>query len=388
MSATWWTPLYRFVHEPRVRTRPEGEDQTGRERTRSRSTAPLVVVGVAVGRLCFAVDGRRVSVWMLPLGVALIGLVTFDGAITILWTTKAGGPLTTAIGRCWWRVTRRLANDPASRLLTSAGPLILAATIVVWLLLLWTGWTLVFAADPSAVVSSETRVPAGFLERAYFAGFAIFTLGMGDYAPVGAPWQLLTVIATVGGLAATTGAITYIIPVVTAAIQSSQQASSINALGGRAHCIVLNAYDNGSVRYLEPVLIQLTDGLLLTAQRHLAFPILDFFHPSTPQTDLRAQLTVLDDALMLVQHGLDEQLVVLPHPAAIDGARTAISQLVDRAQTNVDAAPLPLDLAPLRGSIPTVDDATFQRRMSGFHDHRRRVARYGAESGWTGEDHA
>lgn len=263
------------------------------------------------------------SVWMLPLGVALIGLVTFDAAITILWTTKAGGPVTNALGQRWWQVAHRLARHPTSRLLTSAGPLILAATIVVWLSLVWIGWTLVFAADPSAVVSSSTRLPADFLERADFTGFTIFTLGMGDYAPVGAPWQLLTVIATVGGLASTTGAITYIIPVVTAATQSSQQASSINALGGQAHRIVSNAYDDGSVRYLESVLIQLTDSLLLTAQRHLAYPILDYFHPNTPSTDLRAQLTALDDALTLVEHGLDERLVALPHPAAIEGARTA-----------------------------------------------------------------
>lgn len=328
------------------------------------------------------------SVWMLPLGAALIGLVAFDAARTILWTTEDGGPLTTALGRRWWQVARRLAKRPDSSLLTSAGPLIIVATIVVWLLLLWVGWTLVFAADASAVVSSATRVPANFMERAYFAGFTIFTLGMGDYTPVGAPWQLLTVIATVNGLALTTAAITYIIPVVTAATQRTQQASSIAALGGQAHRIVLNAYDNGSVRYLEPVLIQLTDSLLLTAQRHLAYPILDYFHPSAPMTDLRAQLTALDDALTLVQCGLDERLVALPHPAAIDGARTAISQLVDRAQTKVDAAPLPLDLRPLRGSIPTVDDATFQRRMSGLEDHRRRLARYAAESGWTDEGRA
>lgn len=163
-----------------------------------------------------------------------------------------------------------MAKRPDSRLRTSAGPLIVVATIVVWLLLLWAGWTLILAADASAVVSSATRVPANFMERAYFAGFTIFTLGMGDYAPVGAPWQLLTVIATVSGLALTTAAITYIFPVVTAATQRTQQASVITALGGQAHRIVLNAYDNGSVRYLEPVLIQLTDGLLLTAQRHLA----------------------------------------------------------------------------------------------------------------------
>lgn len=325
------------------------------------------------------------SVWMLPVGVALIGLASFDAAITILWTTKAGGPVTTALGRSWWRVVRRLAKRPDSRLLTSAGPLILTATIVLWLLLLWVGWTLVFAADPSAVVASATRVPANSIERAYFAGFTIFTLGMGDYAPVGAPWQLLTVIATVSGLASTTAAITYIIPVVTAATQGSRQASSITALGGQAHRIVLSAYDNGSVRYLEPVLIQLTDSLLLTAQRHLAYPILDFFHPTTPLTDLRSQLIALDDALTLVQYGLDEQLVALPHPAAIEGARSAISQLVDRAHTNIDAAPLRLDLGPLRDSIPTVDDATFQRRTSGLEDHRRRLARYAAESGWTNE---
>lgn len=109
--------------------------------------------------------------------------------------------------------THGIARRPASPILSSAGPLILAITVMLWLVLLWT--TLVFAASPTAVVSSETGELAGWWERVSFAGFTVFTLGIGDYVPTAPTWRVLTVIASTSGLVMATAAITYLIPVVT-----------------------------------------------------------------------------------------------------------------------------------------------------------------------------
>lgn len=84
-------------------------------------------------------------------------------------------------------------------------------TLGTWLLLLWAGWTLVFSASPEAVLQDPEGVPADGWARAYFAGFSVFTLGVGDYVPNGPVWQLLTVVAVVSGLALTTMAITYLV---------------------------------------------------------------------------------------------------------------------------------------------------------------------------------
>jgi hypothetical protein len=323
-----------------------------------------------------------VDVWMLVVGALLLAVVAYDAAAATIATGTTDGPLTLRIGRTWWTVAHKAARTPESRILTSAGPLILVTTIVVWLVLMWLGWTLIFAADPSAVVSSTAREPADWFARAYFAGFTTFTLGVGDFVPVGAVWQLLTVLATISGLALTTTAITYLVPVVGAVTDRRKQAAFISALGGQAHRIVVAAYDGGSVAYLETVLQQLTQSLILTAERHLAYPVLHFFHPPSAVTELRVQLAALDDALTLIQHGLAPD-VGRPHPDAISGARAAVAQLLQRARATVGPEAQPLDLGPLRqAGIATVDDATFRDRIATLQEHRSQVAAYLAESHW------
>jgi hypothetical protein len=323
-----------------------------------------------------------VSVWMLLAGGALLALAVGDIVVTTISTATAGGPIATRLGRAGWRLAHLATRRPGSRLLASAGPIIMVTTIVVWLALLWAGWTLVFSADTSAVVDSMSREPADWSERAYFAGFTTFTLGTGDYVPVAAPWQLLSVVASISGLALATAAITYLVPVVTAATERDTQAAAIAGLGDGAHDIVRRAYHRGSTAFLEPILVGLVDSLLLTAERHLAYPILHYFHPRSPQVELRVQLPALDDALTLLEHGLDAS-VERPHPAALGGVRVAVAQLVERAPAVAAPAPPPLDLAPLRAAgVPVVDDATFARRLAALGEHRGRVASFAAESKW------
>jgi hypothetical protein len=323
-----------------------------------------------------------VSLLVLLTGLGAVGFAAWDAVATTLSNTTAGGPLTSRLTRSGWRVAHRLARRPTSPLLAAVGPLLLIVTVGTWLFLVWAGWTLIFSADATAVVSSITREPADWSQRAYFAGFTMFTLGIGDYVPASAPWQLATVFATISGLALTTAAITYLIPVVAAATDRSTQAASIAGLGATPHAIVLNSYHDRSVRFLEPVLLQLTQGLLLTAERHLAYPILHYFHPRSPQVELRIQLAALDDALILVQYGLGEE-VERPHPAAISGLRSAIGQLLDRADVTATATPPPLQLQPLReAGLPVTDDASFAEHSEWLAEHRGRVSGYACESKW------
>lgn len=57
--------------------------------------------------------------------------------------------------------------------------------------------------------STATGNPAGTVERLYFTGYTVFTLGNGDFRPGAGTWQLATVAATGTGLVLITLAITY-----------------------------------------------------------------------------------------------------------------------------------------------------------------------------------
>lgn len=318
---------------------------------------------------------------MLALGGVLLTLVFYDAVVTTLATSNAAGPLTARLGRDYWRLSRRLASGPRSVVAISAGPVVLLLTVGAWLLLLWAGWGLVFAAEPSAVVSRPGGEPADAWSRVYFAGFVTFTLGVGDYAPAGGAWQVLTVVATMSGLGLTTAAISYFVPVVSAVTERRKQASHIAAHGQDAAELVLTGWHDHSLSHLEQLLPQIADGLLLTAERHVSYPILHYFQPSSLDQDLRVQMMTLDDAVSLLALGIEP--AGRPHPATLRITRAAIEQLVERAAHTRGTGPTPPapDLGRLReAGLPTVDDDTFARRLEGLAEHRRSVATHAAES--------
>jgi len=260
---------------------------------------------------------------------------------------------------------------------------VLLLTIGVWLGLLWAGWTLVLAADPDAVISSATREPASGWSRVSFAGFTTFTLGVGDYIPNGRPWKILTAIASVTGLGLTTLALTYLVPVVSAVTARRSQANTIAGMGTTPQEIVISGLRDHRFPYLEHRPQALSDSLLETAERHLAYPVLHYFHSAERHVDLRTQTYLLDEAVTLLQQGVAAG--IRPHPAVLDGRRHAITQLVERATdgSSVVTPPATPRLDALRrAGIPTVDDETFQRSVAGLTDHRRRVAEFASESLW------
>jgi hypothetical protein len=324
------------------------------------------------------------DVWMLVLGLAVLAVTAYDASTTVVAPWAGGGRVTSRLARVWWRAAHRLARTPDSLVLASAGTVVLLGTIVVWLVLVWGGWTLVFASDPGAVVSAPGGIPADLGGRAYFAGFTVFTLGVGDLVPVGTPWRLLTVIASASGLALTTAAITYLTPVLSAVVERRKQAATIAALGGSPEEVVLRAHHDGSLRVLEPLLVQLADDLGLTAERHLAYPVLHEFHPRDPAQDLRGRIADLDDALTLIHHGLDSTRIELPHPALVAATQRTIDQLVEqgtRLRERTD--PRPLELATLGAAgIPVVARDVFDRRVADLRDRRERLAAYAADSAW------
>lgn len=323
------------------------------------------------------------SLWMLALGALCLLVVAYDAISTTLSFGAAAGPITSRIGAGWWKLSRRFAGRPDSPIIVSSGPVILLLTIGTWLLLLWAGWTLVFAAEPDAVISATSRTPADGWSRVYFAGFTAFTLGVGDYIPNGAPWEVLTSFATVSGLGLTTLAITYLVPVVSAVTARRVQANSIAGLGSDPCDLVANAYKNRDFQFLDHRLPQLADSILETAERHLSYPVLHYFHSSQRHVDLRVQVHVLDEAVTILQHGLDDSAA--PHPAVLHGVRHAIRELVRRAETDPPEGPPPPppDLRRLDGTeVKTVSTDRFAERVAALAEHRRRVAGFARESLW------
>jgi hypothetical protein len=122
------------------------------------------------------------TIVLATLGTAVLLLVLADALRTTLSIAEWPGPLTRLLNRTVWHGSRAITSRTDSPLLRSAGALLSALLVVVWLVLLWLGWTLVYAAVPESVVNAETGEAASFLAKAHFAASTLATAGHGDPA--------------------------------------------------------------------------------------------------------------------------------------------------------------------------------------------------------------
>lgn len=328
--------------------------------------------------------------WLLALGVALIGVVTVDALATVVSASTRSGPVAERLSHWLWRVARRLAADDRSAPLVIAGPAILVATTVAWISAFWAGWWLVFAADPTAVVDSRSQVPADLVGRAYYAAYTVFTLGNGDYEPQGGLWQMVTAVAVVSGLALVTLVVTYFIPVVTAVTERRQLGALVSTFGHDACSIVTSAWDGSSFRAFERRLEDLIPSVLMTAQRHLTYPIIHYFHSAERDSAFPPSVAALDEAVGMVSAGTDH--AVRLDPVVVRSFRAAVDQLMDIVHggyQHPEAEPPGIpELAAVRGvGIPTVTDAAFAEALASDRQRRSRLRSYVTQARWSWERH-
>ncbi len=239
-------------------------------------------------------------------GIVLVAIAMLD----VLWTTLSmtgGGPLSTGLAREIWRSVhglRHWTGASSTRLLQLAGPGILLSSLLLWIVLLWVGWTLLFSAAPDAVRALQTGSPASLAGRVYFTGYTLFTLGIGNYVPAPGVWEIATAIASLNGLFLITLSITYLVAVLSAATRKHQLATVIATLGRTPHDIVRRAWTEESSTSFSTHLAQVVPMIEMHARSHLAYPVLHYFHSPDRRAAVSLRLAALDDALLLMKHGL------------------------------------------------------------------------------------
>lgn len=124
-------------------------------------------------------------------GVLLILLVVYDAIRTTLSVSSSGGPLTNRLVSGLWFVLLGIHRRQTSHaMLSSVGPWITVTLLMTWFLVAWLGWFLLFCSAPQAVVVSTTKATASLVERAYYTGYTLTTLGYGDYVPGTDGWRI------------------------------------------------------------------------------------------------------------------------------------------------------------------------------------------------------
>lgn len=326
-------------------------------------------------------------------GVALIVFVVSDVLRTTL-LLEGGGPLTTRLSNFLWRFAlrfhdRRRRSMASHRRLSTVGVAILLVTLSVWMILIWGGWTMIFSLSPEAVVDTSSGEPADLVARFYFTGYTLITLGMGDFRPGPGVWQIATALAAANGFFLITLAIAYVLPLISAVVQKRQTAAYIASLGSTPNEILLNAWDGSGFGRLDDHLTNLALPLTLLGQNHLAYPVLHCFHSATRETALAPGVAALDEALILLQHGVEPDH--RPGPAALRPLQEAIRTLLKTLASSYlrpdsETPPVPA-LAPLRAAgVRTADPPGFRAALDALAPRRRLLLGLVRRAGWSWED--
>jgi len=237
------------------------------------------------------------QVMTTAMGVLVVGLVWADFIATVM-TASATGTFARRFShfvRRWFRAVSRITRS--HNVLAASGPCITILLLVAWFGLAWIGWSLIYLGTDGSVIGSTTRLPADAAQTIYFVGFALTTLGTGDYIPGNGPWAVLSVLVAFNGLALITLAITYAIPVVQAAAEK-RTVSVRFALWGATRQRVLAQLDHeGAYQAFHDHLAAAASELIDVTQKHMSYPILHFFHSPAERASLSVQIAILDETI-------------------------------------------------------------------------------------------
>lgn len=311
---------------------------------------------------------------LFVLGILLMGAALGDVLWTTLWLDGGSGPLTARLTTASWGAWRLLVPRHKHRALSLAGPFILVCTLLMWLLLLWAGWTCLFSSERESVKSTRDQTAADVSGRIYFVGYTLATMGNGDFTPRGGGWEVATALCSFSGMILLTLSVSYVLSLASAVARKRALASSISCLGKSADEWVLAFWDGRCFRGTESQLASLSSQLATVTEQHLAYPILHYYHAADGEKSAAVMLAVLDDALLLMDGAVVQDQ--RPAPAALRSARQAIQTFLETLQSAwigpALESPKQPNLMRLReAGIRTLSDAEFAEAANSA-DHRRR----------------
>lgn len=238
----------------------------------------------------------------------ILGCLIYFGVVCdILKTTlsmQGSGWLTSKFSHFFWNVMLVLAGkDGKSKFLAKAGFYLLIKIILIWVGLLVLSLFLLLLADGDSVVNSA-KIPGSALEKLYYSGFIISTLGIGDFTPSNNLWRVITDIYSFTGLILITMSVTYFIPVLSAVIKQRKLGINLSSLGDSVEKIILNAWKGSDYTFFKLQLLNFSDALLEHNQNHRAYPVIHYFHNSDKEHSIVLQVARLNEVIFVMENFL------------------------------------------------------------------------------------
>ncbi|WP_017730321.1 potassium channel family protein [Nafulsella turpanensis] len=313
--------------------------------------------------------------WLLfSLGVLLVVFTLVDALWTSLWVDGGAGPFARRMSQGLWSVTQKVVKDYNHRTLSLAGPGIHTITVVAWVLMLWGGWVMVFASDYDSLKYSRPHGSTDLSGIIYFVAYTLSSMGNGDYYPATDGWEVAASFTTVSGIFMFTLVVSFLMSVVQGVTQKRSLAGQIAGLGKTSEEIVLNAWEDGTLRGLNPQIMSILQQIGQLTTQQLAYPILHRYHGAIPERDSAPTIAIFDEALTLIRFGIKEEY--RPPKALLKSARSSVDSYLETLkmaaiQPSADV-PSPPDLEKLKqAGLPVVSEEEFKKALEGEEKRRK-----------------
>ena len=236
---------------------------------------------------------------MIPeaIGAAILLFLTVDVFLTVFHAQGHAGPLTRRHTRALWGLARRVGvrrhGPPRDALLGLAAPLMVVFTLAVWVLLLLTGFALIYLPYVQTFLFSPGSLRTPWWEALYYSGYTAATLGTGDLGADLPALRTLTVLEAFIGFALLSSAVTYMLAVYRELLAKRTLASNIAGYfrAGEARVREFMRADgrNEVARWTEGI----TTSLLHVMEAHFQYPVLHYYRSSDRDRALPLQLAPL-----------------------------------------------------------------------------------------------
>ncbi len=230
----------------------------------------------------------------------LVAGLIWDSFITV-FSARGAGFFTRFRTRHFWKVLLIIHRlRPIHRLLTLVGPFMLLATIIFWWVILGGSLFAALAAVSDSVINSKSGSGADFAEIVYFVGTTITSLGYGDLVASGAPWTYISSHAALAATVIITISLSYVLSVLAASIDRKTLAQNIYALGKNPSEIIEKLRKDEEKELFREYLLNLSSEINRIAHKHLAYPVLHFFHSPENERSAARAILLLSDSLFLL----------------------------------------------------------------------------------------
>lgn len=235
-------------------------------------------------------------------GILLIAIALADLFATVLLVRGDASILSPFVTRAvWWlfkRADRRLGLD--GRLMMLAGPILLVLIVLLWALLLVTGFALLYLPMLGQAVNASTgTLRPTFGAAMYFSGYDFSTLGLGDAVPRSGAARMLTVIEACTGFGAVTLAISYTLNIYNAV--NRQESFALQLHGGSdatgwAAVALTGLYPAGKPDQNASSLLEAIAGQAYQLlQIHRSYPLARYYRRRQPElSTVRITFHLLD----------------------------------------------------------------------------------------------